>query len=142
VPPIGLPLLHEDEVQAVVSPVFLGIRTRMPFVPALFKALAQDPETLVAARLQARAVHDDPRSPAAANAIPGSARTGIHYRPGRRLREILFGTDLGFSPDFAPETIDDVETVVRHEADRRAVYEHNSTRVARLHDTATASRTT
>ena len=70
---IGLPLLHEEEVEGVVSSVFVDIRARMPFVPALFKALAADPESLVAAWLQARAIYDDPRSPAAADEIRKTA---------------------------------------------------------------------
>ena len=41
---IGLPLLHAEEVAGVVSSMFVDIRARMAFVPALFKALAADPE--------------------------------------------------------------------------------------------------
>ena len=67
--PIGLRLLHEEEVEGVVSSVFVDIRARMPFVPALFKALAADADALVAAWLQARAIYDDPRSSAAAEEI-------------------------------------------------------------------------
>ena len=97
-PSIGLPLLHEDEVEGVVSSVFVDIRRRMPFVPALFKALAGDAEVLVAAWLQARAVYDDPRSPAAAAAIRESARIDIPYRPSSRVREVVapFVTELPF----------------------------------------------
>src|SRR5207245_2351336 len=57
-PPTGLPLLHEEEVDGVVASVFVDIRARMPFVPALFKALAADPKALVAAWLQARAIYE------------------------------------------------------------------------------------
>ena len=76
---IGLPLLHEEEVEGVVSSVFVDIRARMPFVPALFKALAADPDSLVAAWLQARMIYDDPRSPAAAPLRAGfrSADDGV-----------------------------------------------------------------
>jgi hypothetical protein len=84
-PPIGLPLLHEQEVDGVVASVFVDVRTRMPFVPALFKALAADPEALVAAWLQARAIYDDPRSQAAADQIRSSAHVHVSFRPSRRI---------------------------------------------------------
>jgi predicted TIM-barrel fold metal-dependent hydrolase len=45
---------------------------------------------------------------------------------------VLFGTDFGFSPAFAPETIDDVEAVVRDPEQKRAIYEGNARRVLRL----------
>src|SRR5712692_9463419 len=97
-PPIGLPLLHEEEVDGVVSSVFVDIRARMPFVPALFKALAADPEALVAAWLQARAIYDDPRSPAAAEAIRRSAHVNVGYQPSRQVREAVrpFAAELPF----------------------------------------------
>lgn len=57
------------------------------------------------------------------------------------VEHVLFGTDFGFSQDFAPETIEDVETVVRDDTERRAIYELNATRVLRLHDTATSPHT-
>ncbi len=96
--PIGLRLLHEEEVEGVVSSVFVDIRARMPFVPALFKALAADAEALVAAWLQARAIYDDPRSPAAAEEIRRSAGAGIGFEPSRRVRELLapFAAELPF----------------------------------------------
>lgn len=96
--PTGLPLLHEEEVDGVVAAVFVDIRARMPFVPALFKALAADPEALVAAWLQARAIYDDPRAPAAADEIRWSAQVGIGYQPSSRVRESVapFATDLPF----------------------------------------------
>jgi hypothetical protein len=86
---VGLPLVHEDEAEGLVSAVFVDIRARMPFVPALFKALAGDPEVLVAAWLQARAIYDDPRSTAAAAAIRSSAQVEIGYRPSARVRTTL-----------------------------------------------------
>jgi uncharacterized protein len=49
---------------------------------------------------------------------------------------VLFGTDFGFSPTFAPETIEDVETVVEDEATKRTIYEGNARRVLRLEDAA------
>jgi len=87
--PVGLPLLHEDEVEGIVSSVYADIRRRIPFVPALFKALAAEPETLVAAWLQARAILDDPRSPAAAAAIREAALVRLDYRPSGRIREAV-----------------------------------------------------
>jgi hypothetical protein len=95
---IGLTLLHEEEVEGIVSSVFLDIRARMPFVPALFKALAADPESLVAAWLQARAIYDDPASPAAADEIRKSAQVGIGFRPSRRVSEVLapYAAELPF----------------------------------------------
>jgi hypothetical protein len=97
-PPTGLPLLHEEEVDGVVAAVFVDIRARMPFVPALFKALAKDAEALVAAWLQARAIYDDPRSPAAADDIRRSARVGIGFQPSSRVRESMapFAAELPF----------------------------------------------
>ena len=95
---IGLPLLHEEEVEGVVSSVFVDIRARMPFVPALFKALAADPDSLVAAWLQARMIYDDPRSPAAADEIRKTARVRIGFRPSNRVSEALapYATELPF----------------------------------------------
>ena len=45
---------------------------------------------------------------------------------------LLFGTDFGFSVRFAPETIDDVETVIQDEELKRTIYERNARRVLRL----------
>lgn len=47
---------HEDEASPRVAAVFADIRTRMTFVPALFKALAVDEDALEHAWLQARSV--------------------------------------------------------------------------------------
>ena len=47
---------------------------------------------------------------------------------------VLFGTDFGFSPTFAPETVDDVEAVITDEAQKQAVYEGNARRVLRLQE--------
>ena len=95
---IGLPLLHEEEVEGVVSSVFVDIRARMPFVPALFKALAADPESLVAAWLQARMIYDDPGAPAAADEIRTSAQVSIDFRLSIRVSEALapYVTELPF----------------------------------------------
>jgi predicted TIM-barrel fold metal-dependent hydrolase len=45
---------------------------------------------------------------------------------------VLFGTDFGFSPEFAPSTVEDVETVVEDEDRKRTIYEGNARRVLRL----------
>jgi len=95
---VGLPLVHEEDADGVVASVFVDIRARMPFVPALFKALASDPESLLAAWLQARMVYDHPGSPEAADAIRRSARVTIDYRPTSKVREALvpFAAELPF----------------------------------------------
>lgn len=48
---------------------------------------------------------------------------------------VVFGTDFGFGAGFAPETIDDVETVIGDEGLKRTIYERNARRLLRL-DTA------
>ena len=95
---VGLPLVHEEDADGVVASVFVDIRTRMPFVPALFKALASDPESLLAAWLQARMVYDHPGALEAADAIRRSARVTIDYRPTSKVRETLvpFAAELPF----------------------------------------------
>jgi hypothetical protein len=97
-PPIGLPLLHEEEVDGVVASVFVDIRARMPFVPALFKALAADPQALVAAWLQARTIYNDQRSQVAADQIRSSAHVRIGFRPSRRVSETVapFAAELPY----------------------------------------------
>jgi len=85
----GLPLRHEEDVEGVVASVFVDVRRRMPFVPALFKALAHDPDVLLAAWLQARAIYDDPRAVAANLAIRRSARVELDYRPSRQVSEAV-----------------------------------------------------
>jgi uncharacterized protein len=49
---------------------------------------------------------------------------------------VLFGSDFGFSQTFAPETIDDVETVITDEDVKRRVYEGNARRVLGLEERA------
>jgi predicted TIM-barrel fold metal-dependent hydrolase len=55
------------------------------------------------------------------------------------LDHVLFGTDFGFSQEFAPQTVEDVEAVLHDEAEKRAVYEGNATRVLRLQEVAAAA---
>jgi aminocarboxymuconate-semialdehyde decarboxylase len=47
---------------------------------------------------------------------------------------VLFATDFGFSPRFAPETVEDVEAVITDEAQKHAIYEGNARRVLRLEE--------
>jgi uncharacterized protein len=51
---------------------------------------------------------------------------------------VLFGTDFGFSRQFVPSTVDDVELVVADGDEKQAVYEGNVTRLLRLEGAATA----
>ena len=83
----------------------------MPFVPAIFKALAREPAALVPAWLQARALYDDPRAAAAASRLVELARPRLAYRPSPAVREaaapfaadlpslLLIVTSLGLSLD-------------------------------------------
>ena len=83
----------------------------MPFVPAIFKALARDPDALVPAWLQARALYDDPRAADAATRLAELARPRLAYRPSPAVRVaaapfaadlpslLLIVTSLGLSLD-------------------------------------------
>jgi predicted TIM-barrel fold metal-dependent hydrolase len=42
---------------------------------------------------------------------------------------VLFGSDFGFSTEFLPQTLEDIESVVTDESDKRALYEENARRV-------------
>lgn len=79
-------LRHEEEAEGPVSAVFRDVRRRMPFVPALFKALAFDPGALETAWLQARALYDDPRAAEAAGRVAALARPEVSYRPSPKVR--------------------------------------------------------
>ena len=61
----------------------------MPFVPALFKALADDPEALLAAWLQARALYDDPAAAEAARVFRTRACPTLSFDPTPELREAV-----------------------------------------------------
>ncbi|HUG65889.1 MAG TPA: hypothetical protein VMK83_11780 [Gaiellaceae bacterium] len=74
-------LRHEADAEGVVAAVFADIRRRMTFVPAIFKALAVDPEALERGWLQARTLVDHPGFADAterlrSQAAPSSAPTG------------------------------------------------------------------
>lgn len=79
-------LLPEEEAEGLVLSVFRDVRGRMPFVPALFRALAADPVALEQAWLQARALYDDPRAEKAASRLAGLARPELPYRPSAAVR--------------------------------------------------------
>lgn len=64
---------REEDVDGLVASVFLDVRARMPFVPAIFKALAAEPETLEAAWLQARQLYDHPARAAATARLAAAA---------------------------------------------------------------------
>jgi hypothetical protein len=104
-------LLHEEDATGLVLSVFTDVRGRMPFVPAIFKALARDPDALVPAWLQARALYDDPRAAHAATRLAELARPRLAYRPSPAVRGaaapfaadlprlLLIVTSLGLSLD-------------------------------------------
>ena len=83
----------------------------MPFVPAIFKALARDPGALEQAWRQARALYDDPRAAEAASRLAALARPQLPYRPSPSVRQaaapfaaelpslLLVVTSLGLSLD-------------------------------------------
>ena len=83
----------------------------MPFVPAIFRALAADPETLEAAWLQARAIYDDPRASEAGKRLVAAAGSELEYRAPDSVRRavapfraelpllLLIVTSLGLSLD-------------------------------------------
>lgn len=82
----GLPLLHEEQVGGLAASVFQDIRARIPFVPALFKALADDPEARLAAWLQARALYDEPAAAAPAERLRRLADPGLALSPTPEVR--------------------------------------------------------
>jgi hypothetical protein len=86
---VGLPLLHEEQVDGVAAAVFQDIRIRMPFVPALFKALAADPDALLPAWLQARALYDDPAAALPVDRLRRLADPGLELDPRPELRSAL-----------------------------------------------------
>jgi hypothetical protein len=104
-------LLPEEQAEGLVLAVFADVRARLPFVPAIFRALAREPAALVPAWLQARALYDDPRAVAAAARLAELARRRLAYRPSAAVREaaapfaadlpslLLIVTSLGLSLD-------------------------------------------
>ncbi|MGV1047232.1 MAG: amidohydrolase family protein [Solirubrobacterales bacterium] len=52
--------------------------------------------------------------------------------------QIVFGSDFGFSPDYTPETIEDIETVVVDDDLKEAIYDRNPRRFLGLDETPPA----
>ncbi len=106
-------LLPEEEATGRVLSVFRDVRARLPFVPAIYKALAQDPGALEPAWLQARCLYDDDRSVEATGQLLSLARPELDYRPTAPVRAavepfadelpmlLLVITSLGLSLDGA-----------------------------------------
>jgi hypothetical protein len=104
-------LLPEEEASGRVLSVFLDVRSRLPFVPAIYKALAQDPDVLERAWLQARCLYDDDRAAEATQSLLALARPELGYRPTAPVRAavepfahelpmlLLVITSLGLSLD-------------------------------------------
>jgi len=62
----------------------------MPFVPAIFRALASDPRALEAAWLQARTIYDDARATESAKRlVAAAAPPELTYRPSAQVRGAL-----------------------------------------------------
>ncbi len=85
-PGARLPLQHEASAAGIVAGVYRDIRRRMPFVPALFKALAFDPAALEPAWLQARTLYDDPRKDASISRLRRLAEPDLPYRASAPVR--------------------------------------------------------
>src|SRR5688572_15784854 len=78
-------LLHEEQATGLVLSIFADVRARMPFVPAIFKALARDSGALELAWLQAGGLCDDPRAADATAPLAGRARPRLPPRSFPRL---------------------------------------------------------
>jgi hypothetical protein len=87
--PETLQYLAEAEAKGVVAAVYRDIRSRLPLVPALFKALARDPQALLEAWLQTRTLYDDAGIGAAAARLCQEARAPVPYRPSPPVREAV-----------------------------------------------------
>ena len=112
VPPTpGIRYRHEEDAEGVVGSVFRDVRTRMAFVPAIFKVLAGDPEALLPAWLQARALYDHSGAKEASARLQRAARPRLPYGPSEAVREatapfaeelpamLLIVTSLGLALD-------------------------------------------
>ena len=112
-PTSGFTLRHEDEATGVVASVFRDVRARMEFVPAIFKALAPDPDALVPAWLQARGIYDDPRTGESLARLRDRAGSDLSYQPSAGVADavapftqelpalLLIVTSLGLALDGA-----------------------------------------
>lgn len=80
---------REEDVDGLVAAVFLDVRARMPFVPAIFKALAAEPATLESAWLQARQLYDHPERPAAVERLRELAEPRLDWVAPAPVREAV-----------------------------------------------------
>jgi hypothetical protein len=108
-------LLAEEEASGRVLSVFRDVRARLSFVPAIYRALADDPDVLEPAWLQARCLYDDERAQLATGKLLTLARPALDYRPSAPVRDavepfadelpmlLLVVTSLGLSLDGAHE---------------------------------------
>lgn len=104
----------------------------VPMLAGRLKTLQRGPETdEVASRLKHEPLEYLKRfyADTANFGNPIALRAALEFFPPDR---VLFGTDFGFSTLFAPETIDDVETVIGDEDLKRTIYERNARRLLRL----------
>lgn len=87
---------REEDVSGLVASVFVDIRARMPFVPAIFKALAADPPALESAWLQARQLYDHPGRAAATEQLRALADPRLDWvaPPAVRTAVTAFRDDL------------------------------------------------
>jgi hypothetical protein len=82
----GLRYLHENEAEGLVASIFSDVRRRLPFVPAVLKALATWPDALLESWVQIRALIDEPRSAGAVRRLRAAVDTGLPYRPSAEVR--------------------------------------------------------
>jgi predicted TIM-barrel fold metal-dependent hydrolase len=111
----------------------------VPMIAGRLKTMQPGPDTeAVAERLEHPPLHYLKRfyADTANFGNPIALRAALEFFGSEH---VLFGSDFGFSPDFAPETIEDVETVITDPEVKQAVYEGNARRVLRLEGAAVAA---
>jgi len=104
----------------------------VPMLAGRLKTLQRGPETdQVAARLKHEPLEYLKRfyADTANFGNPIALRAALEFFGPEH---VLFGTDFGFNTRFAPETIEDVETVIGDEELKRTIYERNARRLLRL----------
>jgi len=111
----------------------------VPMLAGRLKVLQTTPgNEAVAARLSHPPVHYLKRfyADTANFGNPIALRAALDFFGDENL---LFGSDFGFNRRYAPETIDDIETVIADDATKQAVYELNARRVLRLDEAPLAA---